>query len=255
MIMQDILMDFAKKYPRDIAKIQELDVPRIDFNINISINAVKPKNINELEICDIGGGIGLFSIGCAVSGMKRGVLIDDFNDPVNHDIGASILDMHRGLGIEIIERDVLKKGIQDIPGTFDIITTFDSMEHWHQSPKRLFHEVVNKLTPNGIFILGVPNCVNLRKRIAILSGKGKWSRMQEWYEPDYFRGHVREPDVSDLKYIARDLHLYDIKILGRNWLGYHSLSSSVRIFTKIVDYPLRLLPSLCSDIYLIGRKV
>jgi SAM-dependent methyltransferase len=154
----------------------------------------------------------------------------------------------------VISRDVVEEGIRDISGNFDIITTFDSMEHWHHSPKRLFREVIEKLNPGGVFILGVPNCVNIRKRITVPLGIGKWSEMQDWYEADKFRGHVREPDVSDLTYIARDMGLTAIKIYGRNWLGYYSANPAIRFATKVMDYPLRLKPSLCSDIYLVGRK-
>ena len=231
-----------------------MDIPRISFHINLILDTTKPIPVTELEICDIGGGIGIFSVGCAALGMKRTVLIDDFEDPVNKKVGASILDMHKRLGVEIITRDVIKKGIQDIEGTYDVITTFDSMEHWHNSPKRLFRQVVEKMNKNGFLILGVPNCVNMRKRITVPLGIGKWSQMKDWYEEDTFRGHVREPDTSDLIYITHDMGLVDRKIYGRNWLGYISPNSTIRLLTKILDYPLRIKPSLCSDIYVVGRK-
>jgi 2-polyprenyl-3-methyl-5-hydroxy-6-metoxy-1,4-benzoquinol methylase len=250
----DTLRKVASQYPGDMVDEQIRDIPRITFNIGIALEFMKPKPPNELEICDLGGGIGLFSVGCAAYGLKRTVLIDDFNDPVNQQAGASILDLHRSYGVEVISRDVVANGVRDIKGWFDVITTFDSMEHWHNSPKRLFHEVAEKLKPGGVFVLGVPNSVNIRKRIAVPLGMGKWSVMQDWYEVDVFRGHVREPDVSDLMYIAHDMRLTDIKIYGRNWLGYYSENQVVRFATKILDYPLRLKPSLCSDIYMIGKK-
>jgi len=250
----DILRNVTNQYPKEIMDIQALDIPRIFFHINIVLDVTNYKPHNELEICDIGGGIGLFSAGCAAYGMKRTVLIDDFDDSVNHTVGISILDLHRRLGVEVIARDVIENGIRDIEGSFDVISTFDSMEHWHHSPKRLFHEVVEKLNQGGVFVLGVPNCLNMRKRITIPLGIGKWSTMQEWYEMEKFRGHVREPDISDLIYIANDMGLVNIKIYGRNWLGYHSSNAAIRFLTKIMDFPLRLRPSLCSDIYLIGRK-
>jgi len=250
----NVLRNVANQYPKDMVDVEVRDIPRISFNIGIVLDAAKPKLHNELEICDLGGGVGMFSAGCAAYGMKRAVLIDDFDDPVNHRVGDSILDLHRSLGVEVIARDVVENGIRDIAGTFDIITTFDSMEHWHHSPKMLFHEVVEKLNPSGVFVLGVPNCVNMRKRITVPLGIGKWSGMQEWYEADKFRGHVREPDLSDFIYIARDMELVDIKIQGRNWLGHYSTNPAIRFVTKIMDYSLRLKPSLCSDIYMVGRK-
>jgi SAM-dependent methyltransferase len=231
-----------------------MDIPRIIFNMEIGLMAATPKKTGEIEICDLGGGIGLFSVGCAAIGMKRSVLVDDFEDSVNHRVGPAALDLHRSYGVEVFSLDVISKGIQSIPGTFDIVTTFDSMEHWHHSPKRLFHDVVDKLKPGGVFVLGVPNCVNMRKRITVPFGRGKWSSMEEWYEPLTFRGHVREPDVSDLHYIARDMGLRDVRIYGRNWLGYYSPNPVTRFVTKLMDHPLRLLPTLCSDIYVVGRK-
>lgn len=250
----DDLRNIANQYPVDLIYQQVLDIPRIAFHINTVIDTVKPKDYKELELCDIGGGIGLFSVGCAAFGVNRTVLIDDFSDSINQQVGPSILNLHRSFGVEVITRNVIENGIRDIEGTFDVITTFESMEHWHHSPKRLFHDVIEKLKPGGVFILSGPNCVNLRKRMTLPLGIGKWSRMQEWYEVEIFRGHVREPDVSDLTYIARDMGLVDIKIFGRNWLGYSSANSAVRFFTRIVDYPLRLKPSFCSNIYMIGKK-
>jgi 2-polyprenyl-3-methyl-5-hydroxy-6-metoxy-1,4-benzoquinol methylase len=252
--LSEVLASLARQYPKDLAEEQVRDIPRMVFNIGIALEAVKPKPHNELEVCDIGGGIGLFSVGCAAYGMKRSVLIDDFDDSVNRRVGESILDLHKRNGVEIILRNVIETGIADIRGTFDIITSFDSMEHWHNSPKKLFQEVMAKLKPGGVFVLAVPNCVNMRKRITVPLGVGKWSRIQEWYEAEKFRGHVREPDVGDLNYIARDMGLVNTRIHGRNWLGYYSANPAVRLVTKIVDYPLRLVPSLCANIYLTGRK-
>src|SRR5262245_43239605 len=237
-----VLRGVATQYPRVMVDEQVRDIPRIAFNIVIALDTAQPKPHTELEVCDIGGGIGLFSAGCAAYGTKRTVLIDDFDDSVNHRVGASALDLHKKLGVEVIARDVVEKGICDVTGTFDVITTFDSMEHWHYSPRRLFHEVIGKLNPGGVFVVGVPNCVNLRKRITVPLGIGKWSAMQDWYETDKFRGHVREPDVGDLRYIACDMGLVDARIYGRNWLGYYSGSLFIRAASQIMDYPLRLWP-------------
>jgi len=245
----------AHEYPKSMVDDQKRDIPRMAFNIELSVESSQQKSPNEMAICDIGGGVGLFSVGCAAFGFKRTVLVDDFNDSINHQLGTSILDLHRNHGVEVISRDVVAEGIRDIEGQFDVITSFDSVEHWHNSPKKVFAEVVEKLKPNGIFVLAVPNCVNLRKRITFPLGIGKWSSMQEWYEAEVFRGHVREPDVGDLKYIARDMNLADVKIYGRNWAaGYNSSKPAVRRVAKIIDFPLRLRPSLCSHIYLVGRK-
>jgi hypothetical protein len=96
--------------------------------------------------------------------------------------------------------------------------------------------------------------VNLRKRLTVPFGVGKWTPMWAWYEVERFRSHVREPDVDDLRYIAADLGLCNVKIIGRNWSGYRSRFRAARIITPLIDRLLRFWPSLCSDIYLVGRK-
>jgi 2-polyprenyl-3-methyl-5-hydroxy-6-metoxy-1,4-benzoquinol methylase len=249
-----LLAGIANEYPMEMVPGQIRDVPRISFNISLAIGDADTGHLGNLAICDIGGGLGMFSVGCAAAGFGRSVLVDDFNDSFNHRSGNAALSLHRKYNVEVFSRDVVRDGIRDIEGSFDIITTFDSMEHWHNSPKRLLQDVVGKLKPSGSFVLGVPNCVSLRKRITVPFGHGKWTLMQDWYEEEVFRGHVREPDVGDLKYIAHDMHLDEVTVLGRNWLGYGSSRSWIRTATRLVDYPLRMIPSLCSDLYLIGKK-
>jgi SAM-dependent methyltransferase len=249
-----ILEGLAKEYPVELVNRQLADVPRIAFHIHLALKTSKRTAVEALSLCDIGGGIGLFSLGCAALGFRRVLLIDDFSDPINQEVGDGVLDLHRRYGVEVVSRDVVSQGLQGINSNCNVITSFDSMEHWHQSPKKLLRDAIDGLDPTGSVILGVPNCVNLRKRLSVPFGIGKWSSMQEWYESTRFRGHVREPDVADLEYIAKDLRLEDVKILGRNWLGYGSPRVAIRLATRIVDFPLRLRPSLCSNIYLVGRK-
>jgi SAM-dependent methyltransferase len=252
--LTDVLAGIAGEYPPQLVQEQRRDVDRIAFNIGLVCPQDGGPSISSMSICDIGGGIGLFSVGCAAIGFKRVVLIDDFGDRINGDGGESILALHRKYGVDVRARDVIAEGLGDAGAGADVVTCFDSMEHWHHSPRRLFASVSQGLAPGGTFVLSGPNCVNLRKRIAVPLGRGKWSSMSEWYDADVFRAHVREPDVDDLRRIGRDMGLVDMRIIGRNWLGRHSPSPAVRAMTTLMDHPLRLRPSLCSDLYLVGRK-
>jgi 2-polyprenyl-3-methyl-5-hydroxy-6-metoxy-1,4-benzoquinol methylase len=250
-----ILTEAANAYPPDMVKEQVRDIPRMLFHISLVLETVAPKTPEMLSICDLGGGVGIFSVGCAMLGFKRVVLVDDFKDSINLQVGDSIFSIHRKHGVQIVSRDVVSEGMGTaVGGSLDAIVTFDSMEHWHNSPKKLFREVMEKLNPGGIFILGTPNCVNLRKRISVPLGIGEWTSMRDWYETETFRGHVREPNVGNLKYIARDMGLTQVKILGRNWQGHLSPKPLFRLASKILDYPLRIRPSLCSNLYMTGRK-
>jgi 2-polyprenyl-3-methyl-5-hydroxy-6-metoxy-1,4-benzoquinol methylase len=250
----ETLSSVAKQYPAGMVVSQLDDISRIAFHIDTVAKASRPKPLETLAICDVGGGVGLFSVGCAALGFRRVVLIDDFRDAVNTDIGDDVLGLHRGYGVEVCCRDVISQGVNGLSDDFDVITSFDSMEHWHHSPKRLFRELVSRLKVGGVFVLGVPNCVNLRKRLTAPFGYGKWSALGDWYEQDTFRGHVREPDVDDLRYIAKDLGLQHVKLYGRNWLGAGSSNGVIRLVSRLLDLPLRLRPSLCSDIYVLGKK-
>lgn len=247
MNIKETLKSIALKYPTALVDEQLKDIERIAFHIQLVLD----RKGAQVTVCDLGGGVGLFSVGCAALGMKS-ILVDDFLDEINLNHGESVLDIHRSYGVEVVSSNVVKDGLSFAPRTLDVVTTFESMEHWHHSPKKLFKSVTTMLKPNGLFILGVPNCVNMRKRITVPFGHGKWSQMQDWYEPEIFRGHTREPDVDDLLYIAKDMGLKGVEIMGRNWSGYASPRKIIRLATSMTDTVLRLRPTLCSDIYMLG---
>jgi len=244
-----ILQRIADSYPPELAAVQGyIDVPRNAFHL--SLISGLPRGA---RIADIGGGLGLFSPGCA-SLAYAVVLVDDFRDAWHATMVEDIFNrVHRRLGVEIVSRDVIAEGVEFETESLDAVTVFDTMEHWHHSPKRLFRRLTSALKPGGLFIIGSPNCVNLRKRITVPFGVGKWSRIEDWYEAERFRSHVREPDIADLCYIASDLGLEEVKIIGRNWTGYRSRFRAARMITPLLDRILRLRPSLCSDIYMVGR--
>jgi SAM-dependent methyltransferase len=205
---------------------------------------------SNATVCDVGGGWGHFAAVCAQIGMTA-ISVDQ--DPPADDNDPRV-GMSREYGFELRIRDVVKSELGFAPESVDAFTSFDCIEHLHHSPKRHYHELIAALKPGGIFLLGAPNSVNLRKRIAYVFGRAKWTDMQCWYEEQRFLGHVREPDVADLRYIAKDLGLEAVEVFGRNWLGHCSPRPLIRLMTRLTDLPLCAFPSLCSDIYMIGRK-
>jgi SAM-dependent methyltransferase len=244
----ETLQSLARRYPAPLVQGQLEGIPRNAFHVALVKKLVAHENP---VIADIGGGICLFSPGCAAAGMTV-TLVDDFRDQVNRsDPGSSALSLHRELGVTVVAQDVTL-GLTLPRGQFDAITCFDAMEHWHNSPRTLFHGLIDSLRPGGWFVVSVPNCVNLRKRISVPFGFGKWSPISSWYDAEVFRGHVREPDVDDLRYIAADLKLKDVKIFGRNWLGFNR--PGIRQIMPLIDGVLRLRPSLCANLYLVGSK-
>jgi SAM-dependent methyltransferase len=236
-------------YPQRLAVLERKDIARVAFHIGLLVRHAKPGG----TVCDVGGGVGLFSVGCAAAGYQA-VLIDDFRDAVNIEFGQSALAAHHRLGVHVVSRDAVESGLGLARESLDAVTSFDMIEHLHNSPKRLYEEMVEALRPGGYFLLGAPNCLNLRKRLSTPLGRGGWSPLSEWYETPRFRGHVREPSVADLRYIARQIGLERIRVHGRNWTGLHSHKRLIRSLTSLADRPLRLRPALCGDIYVEGYK-
>jgi len=239
--VEETLASIARRFPLEQSEEMGAEVMRIAFYIDLILS----RKGRDVTVCDIGGGRGLFSLGCAALGMKS-ILVDVDEDRP--------LALHRQYGVEVILRDVIEEGIDFPSESLDVVTAFHTIEHFHHSPKRLLRSVTSVLKPGGIFALGAPNCVNLRKRLTVPLGHGKWSTMDRWYEADRFIDHVREPDVDDLRYIANDMGLVDVEIHGRNFLGLSSPKPFVRRAALLLDKGLRYRPSLCSDIYMLASK-
>jgi predicted RNA methylase len=63
-------------YRRELGVDYRAHVPRIAFEIRLAFGA-SPKPVGETTVCDVGAGIGLFTVGCAALGAKRVILVDD----------------------------------------------------------------------------------------------------------------------------------------------------------------------------------
>jgi SAM-dependent methyltransferase len=231
----------------DLRGLYTDDVNRFAFHLSHVLKFVPPGG----RIADVGAGLGP-QVHALTSLGYRGVIVDDFGDSW-HSKAIDVLEWQKRDGVEVVSCDALR-GVPLNEASVDAIMTFDCLEHLHHSPKRMLQDCVRALKPGGLFFLGVPNCVNMRKRITVPFGYGKWSRITEWYDKEVFRGHVREPDVQDLRYIASSLGLRDVTIHGRNWLGFNSRSAFVRALTAIADPVLQIRPSLCANIYVSGIK-
>src|SRR5262249_14458229 len=175
------LKAIAKQYPAPVIDKQLFDIPRMAFNVSLVLDR-KGRNCT---VCDLGGGSGFFAIGCASIGLKA-VLVDDFNDPANAEYGHGPEHLYKQYDVKVVCQDLTSTPLPFECESFDVVTSFDSMEHWHNSPKKLLSEVMRVLKHSGYFILGVPNCVNLRKRLTVPLGIGKWSQMEDWYEQPIF---------------------------------------------------------------------
>jgi predicted RNA methylase len=90
-MIERILEGVTRSYSSNLIANQLGDIPRIAFNIKLALDGADPRTTS---ICDIGGGLGLFSTGCAALGMKT-LLVDDFADPINRIVGESVFVVHK----------------------------------------------------------------------------------------------------------------------------------------------------------------
>jgi SAM-dependent methyltransferase len=241
-----LLVRLVRDYPREFQSVAASYVERMAHDVDLVLRRVNRGS----RLYDIGGGSGLFGIACAELGV-RVTNVDDYRDlgPLRD----QLLAIQRNHGVEVVECDVIGDGFHP-DETADAITTFGTIEHLHHSPKALYHNLVDALTPGGWFIVSSPNAANLRKRVQFPFGMVGWSAIEDWYERPVMRAHVREPLARDLRYIARDLGLDDVRVFGRNFLGRNSNVPWRRSVTRAIDRLLQARPTLCSDLYMIGRK-
>ncbi len=163
--------------------------------------------------------------------------------------------------IRIVEQDLLAQSLPCSDQSVDAVTCFHSLEHWHHSPKRLFHEIRRVLRAGGYLFIATPNAVNLRKRVSVLFGRTNHCSLAEWYDSDLgFRGHVREPVVDDLKNLVIWNKFRLIAVQGHNFIGADTTAlpllsrASMKRIVELSDGILRFFPTLCSDIHVVAQK-
>src|SRR5258708_20874079 len=109
-----LIARIAGQYPKEMVAGQGRDIPRISFNISLAVGAADTRQLDNRAICDIGGGLSMFSVGCAAAGFRRSVLVDDFNDSFNHRAGNAALSLHRKYNVEVFSRDMVLDSFREI---------------------------------------------------------------------------------------------------------------------------------------------
>ncbi len=197
-------------------------------------------------------------------------IIDDFSggdgvahldDPEKRNETKQLLDKLKDqLNLSINESDILENPLTFEDSSIDIFCCFHVLEHCHNSPKSLFEEITRVLKLGGRFFIATPNSVNIRKRIWVFFGLSNLPKIEDFYgQLLFWRGHVREPTLGDLKKMLI-WNGFEIELTaGRNFYGRDSrslrfLPRSVRHFlVGMADFLLSGFPTLCTDIHIVGK--
>jgi len=176
---------------------------------------------------------------------------DDLNDPWHRQAGVADKIKHfaKKLGIDY----VLVEGgeLPFEPETFDIVMMHDVIEHLHDSPREIVLRLVNLVKPNGLIFVTVPNAVNIKKRIRVLSGRTNYPPYDQFYWwPGAWRGHVREYVLDDLRQLAlyQGLELVDLR-------GCHHMTNCLPALTRFLySLATSVFPNWRDSLSLVARK-
>ncbi len=111
---------------------------------------------------DVGCGAGLLAEPLARLGAEVTAI-----DPAAELIAAA-RDHAAGQRLAI---DYRVSAVEDLPGTFDLITSMEVIEHT-ADPQRFLNDLAKRLAPNGLLILSTPNATAWSRLITITLAEG-----------------------------------------------------------------------------------
>ncbi len=111
---------------------------------------------------DVGCGAGLLAEPLARLGAEVTAI-----DPAAELISAA-REHAAGQGLAI---DYRVSAVEDLPGTFDLITSMEVIEHT-ADPQRFLNDLAKRLAPNGLLILSTPNATAWSRLITITLAEG-----------------------------------------------------------------------------------
>jgi 2-polyprenyl-3-methyl-5-hydroxy-6-metoxy-1,4-benzoquinol methylase len=158
--------------------------------------------------------------------------LDDLSDPWVHRVGAvdKIQEFAARMGIRF-HLGRFEEAPQIPRGSFDVVTMLAVIEHLHESPRMLLNLAGELLRPGGVLCITMPNSVNLRKRVAVLTGRTNYPNIEQFfYSPGLWRGHVREYTLDETRWICEAA-------------GFHVVASSTFEALAYARLPKWLVPA------------
>ncbi|MBI4728157.1 MAG: methyltransferase domain-containing protein [Acidobacteria bacterium] len=94
--------------------------------------------------------------------------------------------------------DVEREALPYAPGSFDVVTCWEVLEHLQEDPMHMLWEINRVLKPRGILILTTPNTASLRSVRAVLRGEhpGIWT---PYMRAGHYPRHQREYTPKEIR--------------------------------------------------------
>jgi SAM-dependent methyltransferase len=204
------------------------------------------------HVLDLGGGYSPVSAVLAKLGMKVTVA-DTFSSTGFYQqfSAEELCGVLQSYGVELSKVDLRDYDPLAVFGadSLDSLVCFGTIYFFN--PRELLARSFPALKPRANVVLELNNAVSLLRRIRVLTGRNNTNTFHEYFHDDVHKRFWTEGDAHAL---ARHLQLADYNLLGRNWSLYHSRRNLPRPALSLADRALRPLPSLCNDIYLVGKK-
>lgn len=226
---------------------------REQFQAVISLMAPHLPTTDRIRLLDVGCGPMDKTAALQILGFDC-VAIDDLRDPwhENSNTRQAIRRFSDDFGIAFHSTD-----LHDFPSdiqtqSFHIVTIFDVIEHLHRSPRHLLDLVGRYLKQAGLLVITMPNSVNLRKRLAVLTGKSNYPPITRFFHSNGpWRGHVREYTLEETSYIVREAGFEVAEAAMVEGFAFDKLKGpALHLYLQLT----RVLPTLRSKICVIGRK-
>lgn len=180
---------------------------------------------------------------------------DDFQDPWHlRDNNLDKLKIFaKDFGIVLTVQDIGNYNLNYPKNYFDVIMINSVIEHLHESPRELLNNAGYWLREGGYLLVTMPNSVNLRKRLSVLTGKSNYPSVEMFYEYiGTWRGHVREYTLFEQEFI---LSKNGFKILFS--ATYHSLIDQ-KLKSSLLKYCYKaiclLVPTLRDSLVSVVQK-
>jgi len=243
--IESLIYEVRQKLPKAL----QTDIPEY---IEKDILHVRLAYVPNGRVIDLGGGYSPTSAVLAKLGMEVTV-VDTFASTKFYEQFSSeeLCDILQGFGVKVVKQDLLQYDPAAVfaPESVDRVVSHDTLYFFN--PRILLERCMTVLKKEGMLAVNVNSAVSLLRRIRVLMGRTNIDLFDSYFFDNI---HKRYWTKGDLLRLADFLHLREVEVIGRNWSLYQSRKGIPRPLLRTADRVLRCKPSLCNDIYLIGKK-